>query len=38
LGDRFDVKAVLVAQEAVAKLIAALEATKALLPKEEAAN
>lgn len=38
LGDRIDVKAVLVTQEAVAKLITALEATKGLLPKEEAAN
>ena len=37
-GRPIDVKAVLVTQEAVAKLIAALEATKALLPKEEAAN
>jgi hypothetical protein len=36
LGDRLEVRAVLVTSDAVDKLIAALEATKALLPKEAA--
>lgn len=36
LGDRLEVRAVLQTQESVAKLITALQATIALLPKEEA--